>query len=680
MKMTKSIQFRLISLIGILVICTLLAVSGASYYFSEKYLENSLNQTEQALSGAAANHVKSEIIAAMIQLEDLASEPRVMSGDKEQMLPAMKDAHQRLGKFDHIFYAPADGISLSEAGDVTKVNDRDYFQKVTQTSSSYISDPFTSRATNKTSIAIAVPVKRSGQLIGVLWGTYSLEKLMPLIKDVKFKEKGYAALLDHSGVYLAHPTRPELMGNMNIKTGEISEALKSKLGGNVSLDPKLMAAFTRALETGGRVPVEYKATNGAAQIGSFTPLELPGGQRWFILMTTTKDDATSEITTLAKTQIGLSVLCLVIVIMIIFRQSKSFVRPILKISQDVRAIAAGQLKPITKTIQDSGELGQLADNIIAMNESLRKLVQQVQAQSHQLAASSEQLTANAHQSADVANQVAGSVTEISRRAEQQAASSSQLRSVAQTMADKVKQISDAAQGVSDIAGTTSQSAEQGSQKADQTITQMNMVGQGAAAAQTSITDLNNSFQEIREIVTLISSIAGQTNLLALNAAIEAARAGEHGRGFAVVAEEVRKLAEESNQAAQKIGGLIEKNQVNMEQVVNATQASAGGIQTGITLVKDTGETFKSIVTAILQLSDQIRDISLSINHITAGNQTLLESIQEIDGASKASASESMNVSAATEEQSASMEEIASSSQSLAMLAADLQKAIEKYQL
>ena len=680
MYLTHSIRFRLMCLIAGLVVGTLLVVSGIGYYFSEKYLEESLNQTEQAVAASAAAHVDSELSMAITQLEDLASIARLQSGDKIQIQPALQEAMQRIGKYDDIVFSSLDGSTINGAGVVINVADREYFNKVVSTKKPYISEVFLSRANQKQSITLCVPVIYAGQVTGVLFGTYSLDKLLPIIKDIKFKQQGYGALLDDSGVYLAHPTRPELAGSMNVKTGEISAELKNQLDSNAALDPKFIAAFAESTEKNMRVRLEYKEPTGLGQVGSFTPIELPGGQHWVLFMSTTKADAASEITALSRTLIGLSIFCLLLVLGITFWQSNSFVRPIIRINQITQDIAAGQLKSIQKTIQDKSEFGQLSDNIILMNQNLRKLVQQVQSESNQLAASSEELTASAHQSAAAANQVAGSITEVAHGAEKQATSANQIMTVAQTMSDQVNQISQTAKDISSIATATAQSAEQGQQTVEQTVEQMNEIGKGAAATQASIAELNKSSQEIGEIVTLISSIAGQTNLLALNAAIEAARAGEQGRGFAVVAEEVRKLAEESNQAAHQIGLLVEKNQTNLGQVVATTQTGAAGIQTGISLVHNTGETFQKIVAAILHLSDQIKDISESIHEIATGNQTLVESIQEIDMASKQAASESQNVSAATEEQSASMQEIASASQSLATLATDLQVAIAKFQL
>lgn len=680
MKLTQSIRFRLMCLIAALVVGTLLIVSGVGYYISEKYLDESLNQTEQAIAANAVAHVQSDINIAITHLEDLASIARVQNGDKAQIAPALQEAYQRIGNFDDIVYVSLDGSAISRTNVVIDVSDREYFQQVVSTKKTYVSEVFLSRITQKQSVALCVPVVRNGQLTGVLFGIYSLDKLIPIIKDIKYKQHGYGALLEDSGVYLAHPTRPDLIGNMNLKTGEISDQLKSTLGKASFLDPKILNAFKEATEKNTRIRLEYSATTGAVQIGSLTPISLPGGQSWVLLLVTTKDDATSETAALSRVLLSLSGICLLVVLGLTFWLSKSFVQPVLRINQIAQDIAAGQLKALQKTIKDKSEFGQLADNILLMNQNLRSLVQQVQSQADQLAASSEELTASAQQSADAANQVAGSITEIAHGADIQATSANQIMTVAQTMSEQVNQISQAASDVSGTAAATSQAAEQGRQVVEQTVAQMNEIGQNTTATQATITELNNSSQEIREMVTLISSIAGQTNLLALNAAIEAARAGEQGRGFAVVADEVRKLAEESNQAARQIGELVGKNEANLNQVITSTQAGAAGIQTGISLVHDTGETFKNIVDAILRLSDQIKDISDAIRQIATGNQTLVKSIQEIDTASKQAAAEAQNVSAATEEQSASMQEIASSSQSLSMLANDLQEAIAKFQL
>lgn len=375
-----------------------------------------------------------------------------------------------------------------------------------------------------------------------------------------------------------------------------------------------------------------------------------------------------------------NILVAIISIAISFYISQSIAKPVTCIAEIATQIANGSLHMKDVEIKTSDEIGELGESFNRMKKNLRDIIFKVANSSEQLAASSEQLTASAHQSADVSNQVAESITEIAHGAEMQANSADQIMHVAKTMSDKVRQISQATQDVSNIALSTSQAAEQGHDAVDQTVEQMDEIGKSANTTQTSIAELSRSSQEIGEIVSLISSIAGQTNLLALNAAIEAARAGEQGRGFAVVAEEVRKLAEESNQAAHKIGTLVDKNKINLDQVVIATQESANGIQTGISLVHNTGATFKKIVDSIVGLSNQIKDISQSIQQISIGNQELVDSIQEIDIASKKAAAESQNVSAATEEQSASMQEIASSSQSLAMLATELQTAIEKFRL
>ena len=668
------------SQIAVLIICTLLITSGAGYYFAQKYLEESLDQTEQAVAAAAAANIQAEMDKAIIHMEDLASTARLQSGNKAQLLPALKEAHERIGNFDHIFFADPSGASISEENITGQYADREYFKKVVQTKKPYISEPVISRTTKKQTIVITVPVLKSGQLVGVLYGTFSADRIMPFVKAIKFKEKGYGAIMDDSGVYLAHPTRPELNGAMNVKTGEIAPELQAKLGANTKLDPKLMNAVKEVSEKGARIRLQYKSTSGADQTGSLNPISLPGGQKWIMLMSTSTADATSETAALSKILTGLAVMCLILSMILAFWTSGSFVKPILRISAIAKDIAAGNLREIQKTTNDKSELGQLSDNIILMNHNLRALVKQVQTQSHQLAASSEELTASAHQSADASNQVAGSISQMANGAEQQMHAVDETSAVVQQISATVEAVTGAANEMATMATRTMEATGDGQIAVDSAVSQMAKVGSGAKKAHNAAGDLEAGSKQIEEIVALISNIAGQTNLLALNAAIEAARAGEAGRGFAVVAEEVRKLAEQSENAAQQITSIIGKNNENIHNVVEAVAEAIRDIEDGVKLVNAAGQGFSSIGGQVGDVAAKMNDVSKSLSEMSNGSRRIIDAIKKVEKISRETAAEAQNVSAATQEQSASSEEIASSSQSLATLAEELQSAVVKFQV
>lgn len=259
-----------------------------------------------------------------------------------------------------------------------------------------------------------------------------------------------------------------------------------------------------------------------------------------------------EVSLLSKIMFWVVLFCVVLTAFMITYISKKFVKPIILMRDEALLLADGDLGQRQVVIHSNDEIGQLAHAFIEMAEKLRYLVVQVQIQAATIASSSEELTAAAEQSAQAGNQVATSITQIAQGTERQTTSVTSMSAVAGEIWASIGAIANTGKKISETASRSTTDTQQGHQAIEQVMVQMKQINQGSESVQRVIGELAKGSQEISEIVSLIASIAGQTNLLALNAAIEAARAGEQGRGFAVVAEEVRKLAEESNQAAKKL--------------------------------------------------------------------------------------------------------------------------------
>lgn len=393
-------------------------------------------------------------------------------------------------------------------------------------------------------------------------------------------------------------------------------------------------------------------------------------------------ESTNTVGTVKTTTIILSIIALLLVVGISFFLTRMITKPLATVSARLDDMANGHfdrdIDP--RYLARKDEFGDMGRGFDRMLKSMRQLIGQVSQSAEQLAASSEELTASAEQSAQASNQVAASVTDMAHGAEKQVEAVNDTSAIVQEISATMEQLAATAQEMSGKASATAQATVAGQNSVDRAISQMKNIGEEAQRAQGAAGDLEAGSRQIEVIVGLISSIAGQTNLLALNAAIEAARAGEQGRGFAVVAEEVRKLAEQSEQAARQIKELIGTNDNNIRNVVGVIGNTIQEVDQGVNLVGQAGTGFGEIRTLVESVTRQVGEISKALGEIAVGSQRIVESMKAVESVSRNAAAEAQNVSAATEEQSASTEEIASASQALAKLAGELQTAMGKFRI
>jgi methyl-accepting chemotaxis protein len=221
-------------------------------------------------------------------------------------------------------------------------------------------------------------------------------------------------------------------------------------------------------------------------------------------------------------------------------------------------------------------------------------------------------------------------------------------------------------------------ANRGRDAVARTVAKMESIQNVVADSAKVIESLGKRSEEIGEIVDVITNISDQTNLLALNAAIEAARAGEQGRGFAVVAEEVKNLAEDSREAAERIAKMIKEVQTETGKAVESMQLGTKETAEGKQIVDQTGKAFQDIATAAASTAEEVKSISALMEKQKEGTQRAAKAVDGIASVAEETASASEESAASTEELTASMEDMTARAQALSEMAINLQKTSSRF--
>jgi methyl-accepting chemotaxis protein len=315
-----------------------------------------------------------------------------------------------------------------------------------------------------------------------------------------------------------------------------------------------------------------------------------------------------------------------------------------------------------------------------MVENLRSMVSEVTGAAGNLSSASQQMAATSEEAGRAVSEIALSVGEVAAGAQRQVTAVEEASRKAAAVAEAAARGVDQASQTAGSAEGSRSAAQEGASAVARVTTAIDGVRESAGVAVEAIRSLDHKSSQIGTIVETITAIAEQTNLLALNAAIEAARAGDQGRGFAVVAEEVRKLAEESEQAAQTIAGLIAEIQSETTRVVSVVEESTQRSAEGAETVGEAKLAFERIDESVQGMAGGVNEIIGVIQEIAELAAGMESDMREVAAVAEESSASSEQVSAATQQTSASTEQIAASAQELASSAGRLEQLCERFSL
>jgi len=372
----------------------------------------------------------------------------------------------------------------------------------------------------------------------------------------------------------------------------------------------------------------------------------------------------------------------VIVLVFTFVIQLRIIRPLGQFGKLLERLAQGELdaQMPDRYRKRRDEIGNVANSVELVGTNLRRLIGKIGESANHVAATAEQLAANANQTSRSAEHMADTISHISDDSQQQVARATEMAAAMEQVADGMTRLEDSSASISEAAVVAAEQAEQGKRTVEAVIRQMEVIHQGVNRSAEQVRMLGQRSEEIGQIVDLITQVANQTNLLALNAAIEAARAGEHGRGFAIVAGEVRKLSEQSEEFAARITELVQGIQSDTQQAVEVMNEGTSEAEAGLTMVANAGAAFQAIYESVNDVRRQIGLASEIVANMTRSTNETSEGVRQSAISARSSSEKTSSASAATQEQVASMEEIAASADWLTKISQELQEEIDKFKL
>lgn len=663
MNLSKKMIISVVTLL-VLVASTL---GLTAYYFSSKALIKTSEEGLVESTALGAKEVASTIGFQLDILQEVANQSEVQDASFSLSRRALEGDVERLGYLDMALVKEKGTASYVLENTSKNLGDRPYVIEAFKGHKN-VSDLLISSVTGEPVLMYAVPVYLGDYVQKVLVARRDGNSLNDVTDSIGFGDHGYAYIIDHDGVTIAHPNRDLVMSQFNvIEAGQSDDAFED-----------VARVLKKAVK--GSADIDKYTYDGKNLYASYTPIE---GTPWILVNVADEGEVLSGLDAMKFNIFIVALLMILVGVVIAVVLSLSIVKPIGQLSEEILMIASYDLSdsPSDHNYEEKkDEVGTIARSVNTLREELKTLVKGILNQAHAVASSSEELTATSDQSASASEEVARAIEDIANGATEQAKETAQgvdnINDFGNIVSEEVALVSklkDAAFKVEALKNEGFEVLKELKEKTDDNVASTKKV-------HTIILATDESAEKIESANVMIQSIADQTSLLALNAAIEAARAGETGRGFAVVAEEIRKLAEQSNTFADEISLIIKSLLTKTDEAVQMMNQSEEITQGQMNSLKDTNDKFEGIAEAV----DEVKDISDVLDEFSTTmmgkKDDLHQMIESLSSVSQQNAAGTEEASASVEEQTAAMAQIADASEELSKLAEGMQEDIMKFKL